>query len=302
MFERGQFLKRTKANLVVAVLRPLALGSIVFSSFALSASVPAYSFDKQHRLFTAELKKYVDDDGVHYAKWRHDMSGLLRYLQELADITPAQYDRLSFKERAALWMNAYDALTLKIILDHYPIRGNIPYFPVNSPRQIPEIWDAFPIEIAGRKLTLSKIEHDILRREIKDVRTHFVVACAARGCGAAPRSAFTASNWNKRLKQETQRFLADKHNLELDETKKEVRVSKIFKWFPLDFAVDAGFKKIPFPPPSDDTVILGYLALHGPKHIRMALKDPEVRKSYTVAYPLFDWGLNDADAAHEQPK
>jgi hypothetical protein len=257
---------------------------------------PSSAFDKRHRLFTQDLRKYVDGNGVHYSKWKRDQTNLSRYLQSLAELTADDYEKLSANDRKALWLDVYDALTIKIVLDHYPIHGNIPYYPENSLRQIPEVWEAFKIDVAGRKLNLYQIEHDILRREVKDTRTHFTVSCAAKGAGRTPASAYTAKNLNRALNEASLRFLADKDNLTVDSDKKIVSVSKIFKWFPLDFALEAGFKKIPFPPPTDDDVILGYLALHGPKQVQEALEESTDRAQYKVVYREFDWSLNDADA------
>ena len=254
-------------------------------------------FDKRHRLFTQDLRRYVDANGVHYSKWKRDQTNLSRYLQSLADLTADDYEKLSANDREALWLDVYDALTIKVVLDHYPIHGNIPYYPENSLRQILEVWEAFKIDVAGRKLNLYQIEHDILRREVKDTRTHFTVSCAARGAGRTPASAYTAKNLNRALNEASLRFLADKDNVAVDSDNKIVTVSKIFKWFPLDFALEAGFKKIPFPPPTDDDVVLGYLALHGPKQVQEALEDSRDRKLYKVLYREFDWSLNDADVA-----
>jgi hypothetical protein len=264
--------------------------------FLVSYASPATAFDKHHHLFAQELRRYVDAGGVHYSKWKRDESGLNRYLQSLADLTAADYDKLSATDREALWLDVYDALTIKVVLDHYPIHGNIPYYPEDSLRQIPDVWEAFKIDVAGRKLNLYQIEHDILRREVRDTRTHFTVSCAARGAGKTPTYAYTAKNLNRSLNEATKTFLADKENIQIDSDKKIVYVSKIFKWFPLDFALEAGFKKIPFPPPTDDDVVLGYLASHGPDDVEDALEDPADRSKYKVEYREFDWSLNDADA------
>jgi hypothetical protein len=268
----------------------------LLSALLLLSCGSALAFDRSHALFTAELRKYVDGGDVHYRLWQKDQDGLNKYLKSLADLTPADYQSLTPSDREALWLNVFDALTVKIVLDHYPMSGKIPWYPPTSMRQIPNVWEGFPIVVGGRKLNLYQIEHDILRREVKDVRTHFTISCAAKGYGPMPTFAYTSKNLEQQLNLATRRFLFDKKNLEIDKEKQVVYVSQIFKWFPLDFLSQAGFDKIPFPPPPDDEVILGYLALHGTGEARHLLRNSSTRSQYKVVYRPFDWSLNDADA------
>src|SRR5215470_13249467 len=97
---------------------------------ALSGALPALAkFDHSHQLFTSGLRRYVTDAQVHYAQWQKDQGALDSYLKQLAAISPAEYAHFTDGQKKALWINAYNALTIKVVLDHYPINGTKPYYP-----------------------------------------------------------------------------------------------------------------------------------------------------------------------------
>lgn len=257
---------------------------------------PMFAFDRQHRLFSSELKKYSSPIGVHYARWQKQPQRLEKYLKQLASISQAEYDTLSAADKEALWLDAYEAFTIKIVLDHYPIQGTKPYYPPGSLRQIPDVWESFSTRIAGRTVNLYQIEHEYIRKAVKDSRAHFALACGARGCCATPPFAYTANKLETELDHARDVFLSKRRNVDIDPKTHIVLVSQVFKWFPLDFAADAGFEKPSFPPPTDDEIILSYLSRFGPPTVRSAIADLHERASYKVAYRDFDWSLNDADA------
>ena len=144
----------------------------------LCLALPAHAaFDQSHAQLTTELKKYVDTSGVHYRRWREHPEGLNNYLKQLAEIDPEDYKHFSENEKKALWVNAYNAIIIKIVLDHYPVHGSKTYYPPNSARQIPHLWEDYRYKVAGREVNLYDIEHNIIRKDFKDPRMHFVVVC-----------------------------------------------------------------------------------------------------------------------------
>jgi len=284
-------MKQRARQIGVAAVVSLSLASLMWQS----CQCAAWSFDRTHKMLTAELKKYTDNNGVHYKRWQKHSANLERYLNSLETITADQYDQMSAPDRAALWLNVYCALTIKIILDHYPIDGKKLYYPSNSIRQIPNCWEADFVSVAGRKINLWQIYHDVIRKDIKDIRTHFGIFCGANGC-STQRAAYTGAKLDNQLNQSMHKYLADKRNVDLDLANKKIFVSQVFKWFPLDFAPEAGFQKIPFPPPTDDEIVLGYLSMHGPDDVQQALAGVRNRSEYKVVYREFDWSLNDTDS------
>lgn len=250
--------------------------------------------DLEHTLFSEDLKEYVEKDLVHYKKWKQNSARLDQYLKTLADITQDEYEKLSSEDKKALWINAYNAFTVKVVLEHYPINGTETYYPKNSFRQIPDAWDEFFFVVAGRRVNLNEIEHNISRR-LHDPRLHFAVVCAAKGCAKMNKEAYKGKTLDAALDAQTQKFILDPQNVDFDHKEKVVRVSKLFSWFPLDFLNAVGFKTVPFPPPKDDEVVLRYIVSRSSKEVQDKFKTDEDYRAYKVVYKDYDWSLNDAD-------
>lgn len=264
------------------------------SLLLLPGSAALAAFDNQHKLWTHELKQYVDGDLIHYARWQKKPAALEKYLQELAAITPEEYDDMTHDQRKALWMNAYNAFTVKLVLDHYPIVGKNPYYPVDSFRQVPDAWEKYQVTVAGKSYTLEAIEHDILRA-FRYPEIHFAVVPAAKGCAAPRKHAFVSTTWESDIAACKEKFLSDKNNISIDPKQKTITVSQIFKWFPLDFAKASGISA-KIPPPTDDQIVLAYLAKNLPANVKDDIPQTDKLIDYKVVYKPNDWSLNDADA------
>lgn len=261
----------------------------------LSGGLPALAkFDHTHALLSRELKRYVDGPLVHYRLWKKDQQGLDRYLEQLAAIAPGEQERFTTDEKKALWINAYNAITIKLVLDNYPIQGDKPYYPRSSLRQIPNVWEDFRYKVAGTEVNLETIEHQMIRRQFQDPRMHFAVVCASKGCPALLGRAYVGQTMDRDLDQAARRYFASPTNIRYEPEKKEIYVSQLFRWFPLDFAPAAGFSKIPYPPPSDDAIVLRYVLTMAPPGMKNKFSEKDTR----IVYMPFDWTLNDADAGH----
>jgi len=250
--------------------------------------------DLQHTLFSEDLKLYVDNDLVHYKRWKGHTERLEKYLKSLAQITQDEYEKLSREDKKALWVNAYNAFTVKVVLDHYPINGKEPFYPKNSFRQIPDAWDNYYFVVAGRRVSLNDIEHNIGRR-LHDPRIHFAVVCAAKGCAKMNKEPYIGKTIEASLEAQTDKFILNPDNVSFDHKEKVVRVSKLFSWFPLDFLNAVGFKTVPFPPPKDEEVVLRYIVSRSPKEVKERFKTDQDFRAYKVVYKDYDWSLNDAD-------
>lgn len=271
----------------------ITVSTCIGSTCAPAAPAVATAFDSSHSLLSKDLKRYVHNGRVNYTLWSGKQEQLTRYLQALADLSPEQYKALSLEEKKALWVNAYNAMTIKIVLDHYPIKGSNNHYPPDSLRQIENVWESATYPVAGRKVNLYQIEHDILRRELSDARLHFVVVCAALGCPLLRNTAYTGGTIEKDLENAEKRYLADTNNVEIDFTRKSLKVSTLFKWFPLDFAALAGLRHISFPPPRDDEIVSRYILSRLPDDARKR-NNVDISQPYSVFYRPFDWALNDA--------
>jgi len=272
----------------------MLLTLVCLLSFWINPAAQAADFDFHHTLLTKELHKYVDNDRLHYKRWQKSPTNLAKYVDSLASISPDQLDQLSADDKTALWLNAYNAETIKAVLDNYPIPGNNPYYPTGSFRQIPDGWDTFSVNMGGRTFTLDQLEHESLR-QVHDPRTHFAVVCAANGCAKIRPNAFQSATLAKDLAECTDKFLADRKNIEIDTKNKTIKVTQLFKWFPLDFSKAAGLAR-KFPPPTDDLIVLTYLSKTLPDKVVSVLANRDELLNYKVIYRPFDWALNDADA------
>ncbi len=250
---------------------------------------PVWAFDYEHKLFNQDLKLYVHNGLVDYQNWQKHQENLNLYIKELAQISNQQLAKLSLNEQKALWINAYNAFTIHLVLQFYPIQGSISYFPKNSIRQIPGIWDDYTLAIAGKQLSISELEHDVLRT-LRDPRLHFVVNPATRDGGKLASKVYLSANLDQELDLAQAKFFIDKANLNFDDTSQKIFVSRIFKWFPLDFASQSGCDITHYPAPSDKEIIFGYIKINAP----ILIKDEINQKTnYQIEYIKYNWSLNE---------
>ena len=181
-----------------------------------------------HTLWNDLLQKHVSDAGqVNYKAFKTDKAKLLSYIQGLNLIyTDASFTSLSREETLAFWINAYNALTVDLILKNYPIK---------SIKDIDKPWDQRFWELGDKWFNLSDIEHEILRK-MDEPRIHFAIVCASVSCPKLQNTAFTASNLETQLTNATKEFLSDPERNELSEN--SIKISKIFQWFSKDFKLD----------------------------------------------------------------
>ena len=176
-----------------------------------------------HSPWNGLLQRHVDGNGrVDYGGFAREQAALDRYLATLAERTPE--DDWTREERLAYWINAYNAYTIKLILDHQPVQ---------SIRDIDQPWERKWITLGGKSYSLNNIEHDIIRQRFNEPRVHFALVCAAKSCPPLPNEAFTAQNLNTLLQQRTRRFINDERFNVTQEA--VVRVSPLFDWYGEDF-------------------------------------------------------------------
>lgn len=198
-----------------------------------------------------------------------DRQTLDDYLAAMQAIDPRRY---SVEEQQAYWINLYNALTVQLILDHYP---------VESITKLGETltsfgpWDDQVASVARRSLSLNDIEHGILRPIWQDSRVHFAVNCASLGCPNLQAQAFSASNLERLLDKGAKDFLAHPRGMRFEGDK--LVLSKIFDWYGEDFG-------------DDDVELLQSLSLHAPEHLKQSLLS--YRDSIQYEY---DWALNDSE-------
>ncbi len=197
------------------------------------ASTKVVSHDKWQTVLDNYLVDNTDD-GVNlfaYSKvTKADKKLLKTYLKELAALDPRT---LNADEQYAYWVNMYNALTIDVVLDEYPVKSirNIRF--LTSPFGP---WDKSLIKIAGEKVTLNDIEHRILRPIWQDARIHFAVNCASIGCPNLQGTAFTSANLEELLDKGADEFV--NHERGVARQGDKLNLSSIFDWYGVDFGED----------------------------------------------------------------
>lgn len=209
-----------------------------------------------HDSFNDLLKTYVSPAGnVDYNGFKANWGKLRNYIKLLGEQTPT--DAWSQEEKLAYWMNAYNAMTIDLILRHYPLE---------SIKDIKSPWDQRFWKLEDSWYNLNQIEHDILRK-MGDARIHFGINCASFSCPPLFNEAFTAASVDNQLEKLTRKFINDSSRNTI--TAERVEVSKIFSWFAKDFKTEGS--------------LIDYLNTYATTPISPSAK---------VRYKAYDWTLN----------
>ncbi|EZH71631.1 hypothetical protein ATO12_06635 [Aquimarina atlantica] len=178
-----------------------------------------------HQSWNDLLQKHVSATGtVHYIGFKQDYFVLKLYLEALSKNIPAE--NWSKSDVLAYWINVYNAFTIKLILDNYPIK---------SIKDIKDPWDLRFFKLGSKWYTLNDVEHRILRK-MGDPRIHFGINCASISCPSLLNKAFTAQNVDHELEKLAINFINDTKRNTI--TANSVQLSKIFTWFAKDFKTE----------------------------------------------------------------
>lgn len=219
-----KFMKYLLSLLAIIVLVACNTQSAEYSDKAIS-----------HDMWTTLLKKYVSIDGkVDYKGFKQDKALFEMYLNLLSEHRPDP-DKWTKEEQIAYWINAYNAFTIKLIIDHYPLESIKDITKVNIPL-VSSPWTIKFFKIGGEDFDLDKIEHKILRKDFNEPRIHFAVNCASVSCPKLRNEAYSAEKLDEQLDSQAKHFLNESGKNEL--SKNELKLSKIFKWFTGDFTQD----------------------------------------------------------------
>ena len=206
---------------LAAPAAPLVPAQAAATPAAPQATTPAFD----HSELDALLKKYGSGDRIDYAALKADRAGLDAYLDRVAKLPDSAVAKWPRAEQMAFWINAYNAWTLRTIVDHYPIQGSsFSRFPKSSIRQLDDPWKTNHT-VAGVQRSLDDLEHKILRAEFKDPRIHAAVNCASVGCPPIRLEAFTAARLDEQLDDQMRKFVADPLRNRIDPAKKERKIA-----------------------------------------------------------------------------
>ncbi len=195
----------------------------VYTGIAQSASL--------HAPYDALLKQYVHKGKVDYKGLKAHRAGLDSYLQKMAKVSKEEFDSWNKNTRLAYLINLYNAATLQLIIDHYPL---------NSIKDIGSLfktpWSKEFVSFFGKDISLDTIEHEIIRKEYAEPRIHLALVCAAKSCPPLRSEAYEGSRLSTQLDNQGNIFFTSPQGLRVDHTKKKVHLSSILKWYKEDFA------------------------------------------------------------------
>ena len=211
-----------------------------------------------HATWDKLLKKHVDSEGmVDYKGFMNDREQLNQYLQMLSSQKPT--DDWSVQELLAYYINLYNAYTVDVILQNYPVK---------SIQDIDGVFTKGFIPVGGRELSLGGVENGILRK-MDEPRIHFAINCASISCPKLLNEAYTASKINEQLDRVTKEFINSDKN---DITANSPKLSRIFDWYKKDYKVD------------NETNVIGFINQYS---------NTKINPQAELQYKEYDWNLNE---------
>lgn len=221
-----------------------------------------------HDIWNVLLQKHVNEEGwVNYKGFKQDQERLEQYLELLSTHAPDEAE-WSKNEQLAYWINAYNAFTVKLIIDNYPVKSIRDLDPALSIPTINTVWHKKFFKIGGKETSLDEIEHDILRKEFDEPRIHFAINCASYSCPPIRAEAYNADIIDEQLHEQAILFINDPLRNYIKDDK--VMLSGIFKWFKRDFTKSSS--------------LIAYLNTYS----RI-----QISESAEIEYLPYDWRLND---------
>lgn len=231
-----------------------------------------------HGLFTEILRDYVHSGKVDYPELCKD-DRLEAYIGQLAETNPDTI--ASKKAKLAFWLNAYNAFTLKVICDHYPVESinDLHFGGLYIGTLLKKtIWDEEFVVVNHQKISLNHIEHGVIRALFKDPRAHFALVCASVSCPPLRSEAYEKDKLDEQLDDQGRVFFGqtNKNRFEID--KKRAYLSKILDWFSDDFG-------------ENDQDVLLYIVQFLPDYLAAAIKaEPH---NWKIKHTRYDWSLNE---------
>ena len=249
-----------------------------------SVEVLAQGFD--HSSWDHVLKEFVNDQGrVDYAALKASPAELDRYVTQLAAQSPISNpeDFPTRQSQLAYWINAYNALVMKGVIDHWPVEsvrkiGGLPY----------SFFWRKKFVVGERKYTLDAIE-GIMRKNLAEPRIHFALVCAANSCPRLERQAYTPENTDLLLEEAARFYINEPRNLKIDPGRNQVTVARIFSFYHEDFENYVREKNLT----GIGQPLLDYIRVHANEENRRAL---DALNHPRLEHFDYDWGINDIHA------
>jgi hypothetical protein len=270
----------------------LAASAIVLATAVLSAQnyEPSPDLELLHVPLDTLLDLHVRDGLVYYRALQADRGRLNRYIASLnAPSIASAYPKWGSDQKKAFWLNAYNALVLQTVIEHYPIRGAAKGYPANSIRQIPGAFERTTHAIAGRQVTLDDIETVVLA-ELDDPRVFLALGRGALGSGRLRSEAFGTKAVDRQLAEVKAQFATTPRYAKVDALAGKVSISPILSWRASDFIKKYANESFDLPKREPiERAVIGFLR----PHLLDAEEEFIKKNTFQLTYEPFDWRLND---------
>lgn len=290
--------KRLTVGMALLWVLGTGIGVILTPSEMIAEAVAAEGgFDYSDYAYI--LRTYVDNLGlVSYKELKADRKRLDAFTEAVGKLDPNVYEKWSDKEKTAFLINAYNALTLKLIIDHYPIQWSFAkslIYPRESIRQIDGAWDKIEFPFMRGKIALDGIEHGILRKKFNEPRIHMALVCAAISCPYLRTEPYTAEKLDEQLDDQSKRFVSHPFQFRIVRTNNRVYLSAIFKWYGEDFVKIYGTDKKFTDYKKDQRAVLNFISKYLSPEDAAFLEKGEA----WLEYRQYNWGLNEKTKENE---
>ena len=256
------------------LIRILFLLVTVFATIGIT-----HAAEDAHGLYTRILQDHVDENGLVDYKSLSVDKRLGEYLKQLEQTDPSA---LGENDRLAFWINVYNAFTLQLILDNYPLESIHDLHDLFSWKlsvvTSKSIWDKDIIEIKGKPMSLFDVEKKEVWERFKEPRIHFALVCASISCPKLRREAYEGHKLEQQLESQTGYFLKNVSKNKYDLKRRKAWVSEIFDWYKKDFGKNKQER-------------LRFIARYAPDEVAASIREnPE---QWKIGYIDYDWGLNE---------
>ena len=250
------------------------------------AAAPRAQTAQSRTQYDTVLDLFVRDGLVYYRALKAERAKLDAFVTSLAD---APANSLSPNDQLAFWLNAYNAIVLRTVIDHYPIAARTSQYPAHSLRQVPGAFESLTHRVAGRSLTLDQIEQSVLAG-FKDPRVYLALGRASIGGGRLRSEAFDGGRIDAQLKEVADECVTRTQCVDIERDQNKVLASAIFSWRSKDFIASyAGASKSYAERSPIERAILAFV---DPRLLGTEREFLE-KDQFQVAFRPYDWTLND---------
>lgn len=241
---------------------------------------PDSTFEFNYRLYADVLEKYTDYRTVDYAALKSNRTDLDNLIDQLAQLPLEEYDRMDDAEQLAFWINAYNALLLRTVVDAYPVA---------SVKDIEGAMDDARWEITGKTIALDNIRDDILRDEYEDARILLALSCAANDGPPLFPEPFNGRDIDDQLDSAVYLFVNDVDLNTINPHEQTIITSEIFSWYGDDFSRDFATDDFDHLG-QNERAVLNFIFTFVDESVTEFIDE---QAEWQIEYRLFDWSLND---------